>query len=543
MVGFDIWTAPSIRSCFKNAHPQKNDSNTFKLDAAKGEFVSFQVLLRSYINLKDNTDGENNIINISGANISKVSGEDFEVSSIRVQAQEYIAFSDDILYPDPIANNCVVKLLPNTTQGIWVTIPVPEDQKEGEYKFKVEFESDYEGELSASVILNVFNVAIPKSSCAEYSMEHFTTPEDQMLLDHAGYIYKAFSDEWWVFVERYAKSLKECRSNICRLEILSFLRAAGSKRIAKDKWEFNFSLLDRMIDLFIKNGVVKKFATTDFLGSLDSGYIYSLNENGEMIEIDINEPEAEIWEREYFTALYEHILETSNPDQWIVHIQDEPYNEKFWLHIREQVRKYMPGLKCGNPFSTQIISKLGDNVELYIPLFSVVEKNFEFFQEILENPKKEIWAYCCCLPLQSWFLNRFIDRPAIQNRLIAWATYSQGFTGFLHYGYSYWNKTSEFYPYGIEKYSRFKGDCMLIYPSPEDNSYKISTRYINIRDGAQDYELLKLVEKMDGKISKELSKSVAERYTVFDMDEERFCQHRRKLLLLAEQAVVNKKKA
>ena len=136
-------------------------------------------------------------------------------------------------------------------------------------------------------------------------------------------------------------------------------------------------------------------------------------------------------------------------------------------------------------------------------------------------------------------MNRFIDRPAIQSRLIAWATYSQGFTGFLHYGYSYWQKTSQFYPFGLEKYARYKGDCMLIYPSPEDNSYKISSRYINIRDGAQDYELLKLVEKMDENVSKELSKSVAERYTVFDMDEERFYQNRRKLLMLAERAVAN----
>ena len=81
---------------------------------------------------------------------------------------------------------------------------------------------------------------------------------------------------------------------------------------------------------------------------------------------------------------------------------------------------------------------------------------------------------------------------------------------------------------------------MLIYPSAEENSYKISVRYINIRDGAQDYELLRIAEKEDSKKAKELSKSIAERYTIFDMDEKKFYLVRRNLLMLAEKAMAKK---
>ena len=131
-------------------------------------------------------------------------------------------------------------------------------------------------------------------------------------------------------------------------------------------------------------------------------------------------------------------------------------------------------------------------------------------------------------------MNRFIDRKAIEGRLISWATFSKGFDGFLHYGYNWWADREMFYPFSIRKYSTYKGDCMLIYPSPEDNSYKIGVRYINMRDGAQDFELLKLVEKALEKRARDLSKNVASTYDVFDTDEKKFLKARHDLLVLAQ---------
>ena len=75
---------------------------------------------------------------------------------------------------------------------------------------------------------------------------------------------------------------------------------------------------------------------------------------------------------------------------------------------------------------------------------------------------------------------------------------------------------------------------MIVYPSPENNSVKISIRYINLRDGAQDYELLKIIEKADKEKALELSRRVAEGYKDFNADEKHFLEARRSLLELAE---------
>ena len=77
---------------------------------------------------------------------------------------------------------------------------------------------------------------------------------------------------------------------------------------------------------------------------------------------------------------------------------------------------------------------------------------------------------------------------------------------------------------------------MLIYPSPEDNSYKIGIRYINMRDGAQDFELLKIAEKTDSERARELSQTVATAFNDFHLDEKNFLKARQELLELAEKS-------
>ena len=95
-------------------------------------------------------------------------------------------------------------------------------------------------------------------------------------------------------------------------------------------------------------------------------------------------------------------------------------------------------------------------------------------------------------------------------------------------------KTKQFQSFGLDAHAQYKGDCMIIYPSPQNNSCKISARYINLRDGAQDYELLKIIEKADKEKALELSKCIAEGYRNFNADEKHFTEVRSTLLKTAE---------
>ena len=39
---------------------------------------------------------------------------------------------------------------------------------------------------------------------------------------------------------------------------------------------------------------------------------------------------------------------------------------------RKLARKYMPELRCGNPFALSIAKELGDDVDIYIPIFDIL---------------------------------------------------------------------------------------------------------------------------------------------------------------------------
>lgn len=531
-----MWAAPSTRACNKNAWPRKTDTKSFSLDAAKGEFASVQIILRNKVHPWNDENAGTRTVKLLGASIKQTSGAAFDLRSVRIGAQEYVSFADGNTYPDPISNSCKVDILANTAQSVWVTLFVPYDQAAGEYSFEISFDCEPVLEERAEIKLQVYNVTLPTPDKGEYSIQHFQTPESQDLLDDGGYACRAFDDKWWAFMEEFAKSLRECRSNVYRIYPLALAKAAGSHRLSRDKWNLDFSLLERMTDLLQKSGTAKAFAIDDTMTPLKGREVYMLNENGEIITVDISDPDAEIWITEYFTSLYEYIKKHSDPKKWIMHLQDEPASPEGWLWLRKLARKYMPDLRCGNPFALSIAKELGDDVDIYIPIFDIFERDIDFYNEVMKNPNKEVWSYCCCGPEDPWYLNRFIDEPAIYGRLIGWATYSRGLSGFLHWGYCFWNKADGFYPFSNGKFSTYKGDSQIIYPSPEDNSYRISIRYINIRDGAQDYELLKIAEKLDREEAQRIAKSVAAGYGDFNADEDNLKRARRELLLLAERA-------
>ncbi|MBO5906930.1 MAG: DUF4091 domain-containing protein [Clostridia bacterium] len=534
-----LWAAPATRSCFKNAVPFFSDSDTITLEAAKGERISVQLLLRNDVRIKFKEDVAEKTLIVNDIKIKQICGEKFDTGRINAGAQEYISFADGITYPDAVSNGVKSEILPNTTGGFIISFDISCEQSSGEYEFKINFIHNIEGlekELSATVKLKIYNVTVPSPANAAYSIEHFTNPACEDMLHGVGYDYPIFSEKFWEFMDEYAKSLKNCRSNVYRIYPIRLLGAAGSRRTAQGTWVFDFTLFDRMIKLLNESGAIKLYSIQDPLKSWDGKEIEAIGESGESIYIHLDDPDAEIWAREYFTALYEHIKQTDDVSRWIMHIQDEPCNADVWIKVCEWVNKYMPTFRTGNPICRDIAAKIKDFADILIPIFYEAEENKNFYQEILESGACDVWGYCCCDPSQSHYLNRFIDRPAIQPRLISWATYSMGFSGFLHYGYSYWQKTPPFAPFSIGEYSSYKGDSMLIYPDPVSNSYKESIRYINLCDGAQDFELLKIVEKKNPSLASSLAARAAKSYTEFNADESAFLKVRHDLLVSAEDA-------
>jgi hypothetical protein len=258
--------------------------------------------------------------------------------------------------------------------------------------------------------------------------------------------------------------------------------------------------------------------------------IESIDENSKIVKIEYTEEAAKVWAKAYYTAIYNHIKEKGWLDIFYAHIQDEPHQKETWLWAKALAKECMPNIRCGEPIDMIDVAKeLVGECNLYIPRTDEYEKDPKFFKS-RQKKGDEVWVYTCCFPEESWKLNKFIDLPHLYSRLLHWACFSEGVTGFLHWGFLCW-----FIPlYGMTPESRFKGDGYIVYPDAQNNAILLSARAVATRDGVQEYELLNLLAKKDKKKALQISRRIAKNFIVFTKDDEKVNDARKEILTLLE---------
>ena len=139
------------------------------------------------------------------------------------------------------------------------------------------------------------------------------------------------------------------------------------------------------------------------------------------------------------------------------------------------------------------------------------------------------WSYLCCWPKSPW-ISEFIDHDAVNMRMWTWASYKHHLSGILIWQSTYWNSTdasplgklqnpwteamSWVHGYGwiLGKQTIWgNGDGRMFYPENRNvntdhrvyNSEAVpSVRLEILRDGIEDYEYFKILEKLTKKASK-----------------------------------------
>ena len=94
-------------------------------------------------------------------------------------------------------------------------------------------------------------------------------------------------------------------------------------------------------------------------------------------------------------------------------------------------------------------------------------------------------------------------------RSFIWRIFSTGSDGYLLWSLNYWNNCAlgENDNLKIDE-TEFKGDEMLIHPDPYSNKVKSSIRLNNIRDGAEEFELLSILKEKDHEYALSLAEKI-----------------------------------
>ena len=132
----------------------------------------------------------------------------------------------------------------------------------------------------------------------------------------------------------------------------------------------------------------------------------------------------------------------------------------------------------------------------------------------------EVWFYTCLFP-RGRYMNRLIDFPLIKMRLLHWLNFQQNLTGFLHWGGNYWtpqpmkntqpviNMNEEYLP---------PGDAFIVYPDKARRSLFSSIRLETMREGIEDYELLRSLSKRNPQEAQQIVKQAISTFTEYVRD-------------------------
>ncbi len=518
-----IWCKTSGERVMPSMRIARGDSAVLSLDSAKNMTVSGQICLRDY--------------------------EDFDVFGVEAEKlpsnveffyrfAECITFHDGVPYPDILSNKKEIHVKSHSTQSIWVVFTVLENADVGESDIVLRVKTSA-GDFYANVRLKVYSVTLPPPKVAALSQEYFFSATEyfsykDVRLDVADrlpnfYKYERYSEDWWDLMRTVAKTMRFMRANVFWLPTMELLIDAGSKRIGKREWVLNFELVDKMIELFLENGSFYRIVIKDHIDPADGKAIKSIDENGKMCRFEVFTEDSEAWAQTFYSSLYQHFNEKGWLSMLFMHLQDEPHTSEYWQWAREKCRTCMPNVLCGEPLDMHSVAKQMEGYfDLYIPRVDIYHEDIEFYKKKQEQGA-ELWCYTCCYPEEHWWLNRFIDEPQIYCRQILWACFSQGITGYLHWGFNFWDSPILA---GIQPGARFKGDGFIVYPDGENNTLALSVRLMATLDGAQEYELLSLLGQKNEDKAKELAFSVAKDFTDFSKDETCADKARRTLLNL-----------
>ena len=403
----------------------------------------------------------------------------------------------------------------NATQTIIVTFRVSEEAQPATYTITATVHTSI-GDFGATFCLCVHPVVLPAPKDSIYGMEYFLNPMGYFPM-HAPmqkppvtpfYPHLRYDEGWWELMGEFAKHLKDMRVNTLHLPIMSLLCDGGSRRVGEGQWVLEFGLLDKFVEFFLAHGSFRYISVSAIISSVDGKTMQAIDQNSDVTGFEVFSDEADAWAEAYYGGLYRHFAERGWLSMLQMRLQDEPHSPEYWQWAKDKCRIYMPDVVCGEPLDTHGVARqLAGYCDQYIPRLEVYEEGADFYLE-RQRAGDQVWCYCCCFPEEMGWMNKFTDWPVVHSRLIHWACFSHGITGFLHWGYNYWDAQL----YGLNPNARYKGDGFIVYPDVANNGLMDSLRGVNTRDGMQDWELLHLLELKNPAAAKAIAHRIAKAF-------------------------------
>lgn len=307
-----------------------------------------------------------------------------------------------------------------------------------------------------------------------------------------------WSPEHYEMIRAYAKTMRRAHQNVFCIWFDDVVK------ISEKPYHFDFSAMKPLLDIFIDEGF-DTLETGSILtrGTLPDGspdmYTKNFACNGAPnLHVDSDQG------YEFLSCELKDFADFLRQVHWnrkvLFHIIDEPdvhYRTDEDLEARRMqyfmaanlVRRYIPNVQTIEAVKT---TKFRGGIDIMVPITDGYQKNKEAFDTAI-SLGDPVWSYVCCGPEGNW-LNRFLDQPLINGRLLFWGFALNRISGYLHWGYNQFQCTPN--PFQNTRGKNETGigtdfpcgDAFIVYPG--NNGPWLSMRLEAERRGAEEADLL-----------------------------------------------------
>ena len=410
------------------------------------------------------------------------------------------------LYPDVLMplhyGNCVATSYKAAIKSIWFEACIPEDMKAGEYNVTVTLSSSY-GEFSHNLKVDIIDAVLPEFESFKYTnWFHCDSLASYYNVD-------VWSERHWEIVENFAAAAVKTGVNLLLTPIFTpaLDTAVGGERLTTqlakitktgDKYSFDFSLVDRWIEMCDRVGI-KYFEICHFFTQWGAKHAPKVmaTVDGEYKKIfgwetDATSAEYTAFLRAFLNEFLPYMKKKGRDKDCLFHISDEPSLEHLesYRAAKNTVADLLEGYTIMDALSRYPFYEQGV-VTTAIPSNNHIEP-------FLEHNVPNLWTYYCCSQVEN-VSNRLIAQSLPRTRSIGMQMYKFDIVGFLQWGFNFYQNFHSVDP--VNPYLNFcgddwviAGDMCIVYPAQDGTPY-YSMRAPVFFDALQDMRAMMLCEK------------------------------------------------
>lgn len=410
------------------------------------------------------------------------------------------------LFPDPL-----MPLADNTFfvngdyyGSLWLTLnPRNESLPAGISSLNLQVCDVISGELlgTAQLKFEVLAQALPPQTLLHTEWLHADCLADV-------YGIEVFSEAWWLAVRNFVRCAVNNGVNMLLTPVFTppLDTAIGGERTTVQLvgvaqvtggYQFDFTLLARWVELCQQEGITT-FEVSHLFTQWGANHAPKIMVNG-----NDGLTRKFGWDTDAHGSEYREFLHAFLPALcgWL---REKGLEKHAWFHISDE-----PKMADINAYR-----RASELIRPLIEGFPVLDalSDYEFYQQglvqnpvtasdhigpFLDNQVPGLWTYYCCVQKRE-VSNRFFAQPSQRNRILGVQLYLYNITGFLHWGFNFYNSG-----HSLEKLDPFaitdgqgafpSGDLFVVYPG-ENYQPVESLRLMVLREALQDMRALQLLE-------------------------------------------------